>query len=92
MDRTHEMNKSLIEAVEAGRMSQEEADREFEDIIDEMVRREIADGGRGIMERDDLDVLLMERHWARQREHRFRLANERELLEVLYDIERNTRR
>lgn len=95
MDRTHEMKRSLIEAVEAGRMSQEEADREFKDFIDEMVRREIADGGRGRgimeMERDDIEILFMERLRSIQREHRFRLANERELLEVLYDIERNTR-
>ncbi|MBG83135.1 MAG: hypothetical protein CMJ40_01160 [Phycisphaerae bacterium] len=91
MKRTHEMKQSLIEAVGAGRMSQEEADREFDDFIDQMVRREIAHGGRGIMERDDVEALFMERLRETEREYRFRLANEKELLELLYDIERNTR-
>lgn len=91
LERTNQLLIRLTEDVEAGRMSQEEAERNYGEFISRLVSKEIADEGRGIMERDP-EELLLERIREREGQHRFRLANEEELLEVLYDIEKNTRR
>ena len=86
LERTHSLKRQLMEAVEAGRMSQEEADREFSDFIDRMARKERAYAERGIMDRD-IEALLLERI---RRDGR--MENDEEIMALLYEIEMNTRR
>tara|TARA_B100001059_G_scaffold83498_2_gene81562 strand:+ start:7112 stop:7642 length:531 start_codon:yes stop_codon:yes gene_type:complete len=87
MDRTVSLKIKLMELVEAGRMSQEEADREFSDFIDQMARQERAYAERGIMDRD-IEALLLERI-----RNEGRIDNhDEEILALMYEIEMNTRR
>ena len=87
MDRTVALKIQLMEFVEAGRMSQEEADREFSDFIDQMARRKRANAERGIMDRD-IEALLQERI----RNEGRRDNHDEEILALMYGIEMNTRR